>query len=235
MISVIVNFFNEEENVSYVLKEAIGVLKSLKEEFEIIAVDDGSKDGTLQGLKDLRKEFKNLRVLMAKENGGQSSALWAGISHSKGEIIVTMDGDGQNLPEDIPKLLKDLENFDMIIGVRKERKDNLWKKFSSKVANGFRRFVLKDKFQDIGCGLKAFKREILKNLPPFKTMHRFLPILVQWQGYKVKEVEVKHRERFGGKSKYGTYKRLVFGLRDLIGMLWLKKRIIKYFVEEIND
>ncbi len=235
MISVIVPFFNEEENVFLVLKELDYFLSYLNKDYEILAIDDGSKDGTLKVLKDLKKELKNLRVLMAKENGGQSSALWAGICHSKGEIIVTMDGDGQNLPEDITKLLEGLENFDMVIGVRKERRDNFWKKFSSKIANGFRRFVLKDKFQDIGCGLKAFKRKVLKDLPPFKTIHRFLPILVQWQGYKIKEIEVKHRERFGGKSKYGTYKRLIFGLWDLIGMFWLKKRIIKYFLEEISD
>lgn len=235
MISLIVPFYNEEENVSFVIKEAFEVLKNLGEEFEIIAVDDGSKDKTFENLLKLKKEIKNLRVLKARENGGQSSAVWAGILAAKGEILITMDGDGQNVPEDIPKMLKELQNFDMVIGVRERRKDTLWKRISSKVANSFRKFVLGDPFKDIGCGLRVFKKEIIKFIPPFKTIHRFLPILVLWQGFKVKEIGVKHRERYKGKTKYGTWKRLVLGLNDLIGMLWLKKRIIKYFVEEIND
>lgn len=235
MISLIVPFYNEEENAPFVLKEAFDVLKNLGEEFEIIAIDDGSKDKTLENLLNLKKEIKNLRVLKAKENGGQSSAVWAGIINSKGDILITMDGDGQNLPEDIPKMLEGLQNFDMVIGVRQKRKDSLWKKISSKIANSFRKFVLSDPFRDIGCGLRVFKREIINFIPPFKTIHRFLPILVLWQGYKVMEMEISHRERYKGKSKYGTWGRLRAGIYDLIGMLWLKKRIIKYSVEEIND
>ncbi|MEJ5167480.1 MAG: glycosyltransferase family 2 protein [Thermoanaerobaculia bacterium] len=235
MISLIVPFFNEEESVSFVLKEAEEVLRNLGEEFEIIAIDDGSKDKTLENLLNLKKEIKNLRVLKAKENGGQSSAVWAGIINSKGNILITMDGDGQNVPQDIPNMLKELQNFDMVVGVRQKRKDNLWKKISSRVANSFRKIVLGDSFKDIGCGLRVFKKEITNFIPPFKTIHRFLPILVLWQGYKVKEIEIKHRERYKGKSKYGTWGRLKAGLYDLIGMLWLKKRIIKYCVEEIND
>jgi len=235
MISLIVPFYNEGENVSFVIKEAFEVMENLKEEFEIIAIDDGSKDDTLKNLLELKKEIKNLRVLKAKENGGQSSAIWAGILKSKGNLIITMDGDGQNMPKDIPYLLKEIDGFDMVIGVRKERKDKLWKKISSKIANSFRKFVLKDPFQDIGCGLRVFKRDVLKFIPPFKTIHRFLPILVLWQGYKVKEVNIGHRERYKGKSKYGTLERLKAGLQDLRGMLWLKKRIINYKVEEIDD
>ncbi len=235
MISLVVPFYNEGENVSFVIKEALEVLSNLKEEFEIISIDDGSNDDTLKNLFNLKKEIKNLRVLKAKENGGQSSAIWAGILNSRGDLIITMDGDGQNLPEDIPVLLKEIDNFDMVIGVREKRKDSPWKKISSKIANSFRKFVLKDPFQDIGCGLRVFKKDILKFIPPFKTIHRFLPILVLWEGFKVKEVKVKHRERYKGKSKYGTWERLRLGLQDLRGMLWLKKRIIKYTVEEIND
>lgn len=235
MISLIVPFYNEEENVYFVLKEAEGVLKKMGKEYEIIAIDDGSKDKTLENLINLKKEIKSLRILKAKENGGQSSGVWAGIIYSKGDILITMDGDGQNVPEDIPEMLKEIENSDMVVGIRQKRKDTLWKKISSRVANSFRKFVLKDPFKDIGCGLRVFKKEILNFIPPFKTIHRFLPILVLWQGYKVKEIEIKHRERFKGKSKYGTWGRLKAGLQDLIGMMWLKKRIIRYSVEEIND
>lgn len=235
MISLIIPFYDEEENVSFVIKEAFEILKSNGDEFEIIAIDDGSKDRTLENLLNLKKEIKNLRVLKAKENGGQSSALWAGIINSKGDILITMDGDGQNVPEDIKNMLKEIQNFDMVIGVRKKRKDNPWKKISSRIANSFRKFILKDPFTDIGCGLRIFKKETIKFIPPFKTIHRFFPVLILWQGYKVKEIEVRHRERYKGKSKYGTWKRLILGLQDLIGMLWLKKRIIKYQVEEIDD
>lgn len=235
MISLIVPFFSEEENVSFVLREAKDVLMNLNQDFEIIAVDDGSKDKTFENLLNLKKEINNLRVLKAGENGGQSSAVWAGILSAKGDILITMDGDGQNCPEDIPVMLEELKNCDMVIGVRQKRKDTLWKKISSKIANSFRKFVLNDPFKDIGCGLRVFKKEIISFIPPFKTIHRFLPILVLWQGYKVKEIEIKHRERYKGASKYGTWKRLVLGLNDLIGMLWLKRRIIKYRVEEIND
>lgn len=235
MISLVVPFYNERENVSFVIKEALEVLSNLKDEFEIIAIDDGSSDDTLKNLLKLKGEIKNLRVFKAEENGGQSSAIWAGILNSKGDLIITMDGDGQNLPQDIPLLIKEIDNFDMVIGVREERKDSPWKKISSKIANSFRKFVLKDPFQDIGCGLRVFKKDILKFIPPFKTIHRFLPILVLWEGYKVREVIVRHRERYKGKSKYGTWERLKLGLQDLRGMLWLKKRIIKYQVEEIND
>lgn len=235
MISLIVPFYNEEENISFVLKEANDILSNLGQEFEIIGVDDGSKDKTLENLINLKKEIKNLRVLKARENGGQSAAVWAGILNAKGNILITMDGDGQNVPEDIPNMIKELENYDMVIGVREKRKDSLWKRISSKIANSTRKFVLKDPFIDIGCGFRIFKKEILKFIPPFKTIHRFLPILALWQGYKVKEIYVRHRERFAGKTKYGTYKRLKAGIQDLKGMLWLKKRLIKYCVEEIND
>lgn len=235
MISLIVPFYNEEENVSFVIKEAFDVLKNLNCEFEIIAIDDCSTDNTLEKLLKLKNEIKNLRVLKAKKNGGQSSAVWAGIVNSKGDILITIDGDGQNNPKDIPELLKEIENFDIVLGVRKKRMDSLLKKISSKIANSFRRFVLKDPFKDIGCAFRVFKKGILKNFPPFKSMHRFLPVVLLWQGYKIKEIEIDHRERYKGKSKYGTLKRLKIGLQDLIGMFWLKKRLINYDVEELND
>lgn len=232
MISLIVPFYNEEESVSFVLKEVFDVLEKLNEPFEIIAIDDCSTDNTLGKLIKLKNEIKNLRVLKAEKNGGQSSAVWAGILSSKGEVLITIDGDGQNDPSFIPEMLKNLKDFQMVIGIREKRKDRFWKKISSKVANGFRRLILKDLFQDIGCGLRVFKKDVLKHIPPFKTIHRFLPILVQWSGYKVLEIKVNHRERFGGKSKYGTWKRLINGLYDLNGMKWLYKRLIVYNVEE---
>lgn len=232
MISLIVPFYNEEENISFVIKEVFDVLEKLNEPFEIIAIDDGSTDNTLKVLLNLKNEIKNLRVLKAEKNGGQSSAVWAGIISSKGDILITIDGDGQNDPSIIPEMLQNLKDFQMIVGVREKRKDSLWKRFSSKIANGFRRLILKDPFKDIGCGLRVFKKDILKYIPPFKTIHRFLPILVQWSGYKILEVKVKHRERFLGKSKYGTWKRLINGLYDLNGLRWLYKRLIVYNVEE---
>lgn len=232
MISLIVPFYNEEENISFVIKEVFDVLEKLNEPYEIVAIDDCSTDNTLEKLIKLKNEIKNLRVLKAEKNGGQSSAVWAGIISSKGDILITIDGDGQNDPSIIPEMLQNLKDFQMVIGVREKRKDSLWKKFSSKIANFFRRLILKDHFKDIGCGLRVFRKEVLKYIPPFKTIHRFLPILVAWSGYKILEVKVNHRERFGGKSKYGTWKRLINGLYDLNGMRWLYKRLIVYNAEE---
>ena len=234
MLSVVIPFYNEEAVAEGVLTEILGVVKPLGRPFEVIAVDDCSTDGTPALLARLRASTPELRVLRAGRRGGQSAALSAGFRAARGEVVVTLDGDGQNDPASIPALLQALEGADLAAGVRASRKDTGWKRLSSRVANGYRRWALDDPFRDVGCGLKAFRREVLESIPYFKNMHRYFPLLALWQGFKVVEVEVGHRPRAGGTSKYGTWDRLTAGLADLRGVKWLRRRLIRYPVEEMN-
>ncbi len=234
MLSIVIPFYNEEAVAEGVLTEILGVIRPLERPFEVIAVDDASTDGTPRLLTRLRASNPELRILRAARRGGQSAALSAGFKAAAGEIIVTLDGDGQNDPASIPALLAALQGADLAAGVRAQRRDTGWKRFSSRVANACRRRALDDPFRDVGCGLKAFRREVLEGIPHFKNMHRYFPLLALWQGFRVVEVEVGHRPRAGGTSKYGTWDRLTAGLADLRGVKWLKKRLIRYPVEEMK-
>jgi dolichol-phosphate mannosyltransferase len=235
MLSVVIPFYNEETVAEGVLTEILAIMRPLGQSFEVIAVDDCSTDGTPAVLARIRAAHGEVRVLRAKARGGQSAALSAGFKAARGAIVVTLDGDGQNDPSAIPALLAALEGADLTAGVRARRKDTGWKRLSSRIANAYRRRALDDPFRDVGCGLKAFRREVLESIPYFKNMHRYFPLLAQWQGFKVVEVEVRHRPRAGGASKYGTWDRLTAGLADLRGVKWLKKRLIRYPVEELKS
>jgi dolichol-phosphate mannosyltransferase len=234
MISIVIPFYNEEAVAGGVLQEVLDAVTPLGRPFEVVAVDDCSTDGTPAVLAGLRAARPEVRVLRAGGRGGQSAALSAGFRAARGEVVVTLDGDGQNDPASIPALLKALEGADLAAGVRASRKDTGWKRMSSKIANACRRRALDDPFRDVGCGLKAFRREVVENIPYFKNMHRYFPLLALWQGFRVVEVEVGHRPRAGGTSKYGTWDRLSAGLADLRGVKWLKKRLIRYPVEEMK-
>ena len=234
MLSFVIPFYNEEAVVEGVVTEVMAVAGPLGQPFEVIAVDDASTDGTPAALARLRRSYPEVRALRAKERGGQSAALAAGFKASRGEVVITLDGDGQNDPSAVPDLLKALEGADLAAGVRALRKDTGWKRLTSRIANAYRRRALDDPFRDVGCGLKAFRREVLKSIPYFKNMHRYFPLLALWQGFKVVEVEVRHRPRAGGESKYGTWDRLTAGLADVRGVKWLKRRLIRYPVEEMK-
>jgi dolichol-phosphate mannosyltransferase len=221
------------------LLEEIGRALDGQCDFEVIYVDDGSTDDTFNRLIELRRQFPRLRILRHRRGCGQSTALASGIRAARAEYIATLDGDGQNDPADIPRLWEALKHMPqsraMVAGYRKSRKDTGWRKFSSRVANAVRGGLLKDNTPDTGCGLKVFSRELFLALPYFDHMHRFLPALTQRAGGKVVSVEVNHRPRLTGVSKYGTWHRLWVGIVDLFGVIWLQRRARVPEVEEITS
>ncbi len=239
-LSIVVPVHNETDNVRPLIEEIDSALGGSLA-YEMVYVDDGSTDDTLPKLMALREQFPRLRVLRHVRCCGQSTALRSGVRASRGAVIATLDGDGQNNPADIPRLLAAWRELDggsagaMVAGYRKRRKDTGWRRFSSKVANGVRGSLLKDNTPDTGCGLKVFSRELFLALPYFDHMHRFLPALAQRAGGKVVSVEVDHRPRLRGQSKYGTWHRLWVGIWDLLGVMWLQQRAHVPVVEEAGQ
>ena len=212
--SVVIPIFNEQENIIKLIEEIKFFLKSYK--YELIIVDDASSDNSLKVIEDLSKKI-NLKVLKNKKNKGQSYSITKAIKNSIYNIIVSIDGDGQNNPKDIPKLLEIYfeNNYKLVGGIRHKRKDNLIKIISSRVANFIRIIVLRDDCIDTGCSLKVFDKNIFLTFPYFDGIHRFLPALFKGFGYNTKFINVDHRSRVAGKSKYGTLIRLYRGVRDL--------------------
>jgi glycosyltransferase involved in cell wall biosynthesis len=228
-VSVVVPVMNEEGNVKSLLDEIVSALRG-RASFEALFVDDLSSDGTLAALQALKQETPELRVIAHDVNCGQSAAIRSGILAARGDLIVTLDGDGQNNPADIPKLLAQYDRADraenerMVAGQREKRKDTWSKRMASRVGNGVRGWMLKDKTRDTGCGLKLFEREAFLRLPYFDHMHRFLPALMMREGYGISHVDVSHRERQSGTSKYTNLQRLWVSLSDLFGVIWLRNR-----------
>jgi dolichol-phosphate mannosyltransferase len=229
MISVIVPVKNEQENIKPLLQE---IAKSLRgfAPFEIIYIDDGSTDQTSEILHASGEEFHELRFLSHKTSCGQSSSIRTGILSAKGSIIVTLDGDGQNDPADIPRLVTPLlrENaplrLGMVAGQRRQRIDHASKQWASKVANFIRSRLLRDGVRDTGCGLKAFRKDAYLLLPFFDHQHRYLPALMIREGFSIDLMDVNHRGRQAGRSNYGTLDRLWAGLSDIFGVFWLLQR-----------
>ena len=234
-ISVVVPVHNEVDNIEPLIKEILAALQGLGAS-EILYVDDCSRDGTPEKLVNLKRQIDVLRVLTHQKQSGQSAAIRSGIKAARGTLIITLDGDGQNDPADIPKLLNAYRDHAranvMICGHRARRQDSLTKKVSSKIANGIRARLLGDSTPDTGCGLKVFRRDDFLDLPSFDHMHRFLTALMLRNGGEVVSVEVSHRPRERGKSKYGTFDRLWVGITDLVGVMWLKRRKIDPKVDE---
>lgn len=214
--SVVVPFYNEVGVVAQVL----GELHTICPDAEIVAVNDGSTDGTLDALKEL----PFIRLVSFAQNQGQSAAILAGIRTAKGRLCVTMDGDGQNDPADIPTLLKVWMEGTVVCGYRHNRRDTLSKRISSFLGNRIRRVFLRDGIRDTGCSLKVFPRSLADNLPAFNGLHRFLPALFKQEGYALVEIPVNHRPRLSGQSKYTNAGRAWRGLWDLVGMAWLLMR-----------
>ena len=216
MFSVIVPLYNEQKNIIYLLDE-IKINLSNYEKYEIILIDDASDDDTLNTIKLV--ENKKIKILENKKNLGQSFSIHSGIKHSSFNIIITIDGDGQNDPIDINKLLDSyLSNSEikLVGGIRNKRRDNYIKIISSKIANYIRSKILNDDCLDTGCSLKVFDKDIFLNFPYFDGIHRFLPALFKGYGYNTTFINVNHRKRKFGVSKYGTIKRLFKGIRDII-------------------
>lgn len=219
-ISVVVPVFNEEGNVRELHQEILEVCKKENYKFEIIFVDDGSKDKT----PEICKELKPLKYIRMRKNFGQTAAMDAGIKAAQYDYIVTMDGDRQNDPADIPKLVKYLEdnNLDIVSGWRKNRKDTVMKKFTSRVANFLRGIIVKDHIHDSGCSLKIYKKECFDHINLYGEMHRFIPALLKIKGFEVGEVVVNHRPRTAGVTKY-NWKRTVKGFVDMISLWFWSK------------
>jgi len=212
-VSVILPAYNEQDNVFPLYNELSRVLT---DKDEIIFIDDGSKDNTLQNLAHLNKKDKRVKVIRFKRNFGQTAALDVGFKQALGEVIVTMDADLQNDPKDIPRLLAKLtEGYDVVTGWRYNRKDTISKKIFSLFANFVRRRLIKDKIHDAGCTLKVFKKECINSLNLYGEMHRYITTILALQGYKVGEIKVNHRQRIHGKTKYG-FKRVFKGFFDLM-------------------
>mgnify|MGYP001627296208 CR=1 FL=1 len=238
-LSVVVPVHNEIDNLESLIGEITRALTPLGD-YEIVYVDDGSTDGTLEKLRALKTSVPVLRVLRHVRCCGQSTALRTGILAARGAWIATLDGDGQNDPADIPRLLEALDRLGgetgrgMVAGYRRKRKDTGWRRFSSRIANAVRGGLLRDNTPDTGCGLKVFSRALFLELPYFDHMHRFLPALTQRAGAPVVSVEVNHRPRLSGVSKYGTWHRLWVGIVDLFGVMWLQRRARVPQVEELG-
>ena len=215
--SIVIPIFNEAENIEVLFSEIIISLKNIKD-YEIIFVDDNSTDNSYKYLKKIEKH-NFVKIIKHNNQLGQSHALLSGIKLANYKTIITCDGDGQNVPTDILKLLDVyLKNptISLVGGLRTERYDSIIKKISSKIANGFRSYILKDMCSDTGCGLKVFSKEIFLKLPFFNGIHRFLPALYKGYGHNTIFVPVKHRKRLRGISKYGTFDRLFKGLVDIV-------------------
>lgn len=219
-LSVIVPLYNEKANVKELHRQIADACGDLGRSFEIIFIDDGSSDGTAEECAGLSP----LRLIKFRKNFGQTAAFDAGIKHSNGEIIVTMDGDLQNDPQDIKLLLDEMKrgDYDIVSGWRWQRKDKLAKHFMSRGANFIRKFLVKDNIHDSGCSLKAYKSECFHDVDLYGEMHRFIPAVLELSGYKVGEAKVSHRPRIHGKTKY-NWKRILKGLVDMVSIWFWRK------------
>ena len=222
IFSVVVPLKDEEDNVLPLVEEIETVMTRIGKPWELLLIDDGSTDNTLSLLKNLKKDY--LRVLVFEKNYGQSSAFEAGFKHARGTWVITLDGDRQNDPEDIAGLIHAADDADLVTGIRQKRKDTMFKKLLSKVANKVRGFALGDGISDTGCSLKIYRKKCLDSIKMFHGMHRFLPALFQIEGFTVKQIPVKHRQRLAGKTKYTLLNRSLNTVADLLAVRWMRKR-----------
>ena len=227
VVSVVVPVFNEEENMSILQSELRAALSGLN--YEIIFVDDGSTDRSAEKIE----MAPNVRLMRFEKNAGQSAALYAGVRAARGETIVMIDGDLQNDPADIPRLLAEISSgADLVCGYRAKRKDTLTKRLTSRIANFVRSRFTKDYVRDTGCTLKAMRRECVDALVPFKGMHRFIPAFIRGAGYRLVEIPVNHRPRRFGQTKYGFGSRALRATVDMFGVRWLLSRRLNYKIRD---
>jgi len=239
-LSVVVPVRDEEANIAPLINEICSSLDGLLR-YEIVYVDDGSSDRTWERLVTLSEKLSQLKIVRHRKSCGQSYAIHTGVKAAQSPLIATLDGDGQNDPADIPRLLEVFNSADspvglqLVIGHRRKRQDSWVKRTSARVANKVRGYLLKDRTPDTGCGLKLFPRDTFLGLPFFDHMHRFLPALILRNGGAVLSVEVNHRPRKHGQSHYGVWDRLWVGLVDLLGVMWLQRRSKTADVEEVKN
>jgi len=226
-ISVAVPFYNEAANVEPLARRILAALGATGRGIELILVDDGSTDDTWERIQAAQRSDARVRGIRHAVNLGQSAALFSGFRASQGSVIATLDGDLQNDPADLPRMLAELDGCDMVCGVRVARVDSGLRRLSSRVARWARKLVLRVDFADSGCNLRVFKRRVLDALPAFKGVHRFIPILASCAGAVVKEMPVAHHPRAAGRSKYGVWNRVGPGILDLLMVAMLIRRQIK--------
>lgn len=215
-ISIVIPCYNEGKNVYVLFGQLKKVVLAMKKSYEIIYVDDGSTDDTYRFLEKIRSLDPNVRVIKFRKNFGQTAAFDAGFSHAEGKVIISMDADLQNDPQDIPRLIEKMrEGFDVVCGWRADRDDPFMKKFTSRIANKVRKSLTKETIHDSGCSLRAYKKECFDGLTLYGEMHRYIPAILMWKGFRVGEVKVHHHPRTYGKTKYGP-KRVAKGFLDLL-------------------
>ncbi|XAT60710.1 glycosyltransferase [Rhodobacteraceae bacterium Araon29] len=228
-VSVVIPIKNEAENIRPLIDEIVAALEPVTQ-FEVIVVNDGSTDSSSQVVRDAMQTYTNLLLLEHASSAGQSAAVHSGVLAAKTPLIVTLDGDGQNPPENLPSLLAPFlekpaqPQLGLVAGQRVGRQDRMSKKIASKLANGLRGFLLQDGTRDTGCGLKAFRREAFLQLPYFNHMHRYLPALFKAYRWDILHVDVSHAARSAGQSNYSNLQRAVVGAIDLFGVMWLVRR-----------
>jgi glycosyltransferase involved in cell wall biosynthesis len=229
-VSVVAPVFDECQNLRPLVDELLAVLRPEIPRFEIVLVDDGSRDGSAATIAALAAEHPEVRGVHFAANRGQTAAFDAGFKNARGAIVVTIDADLQNDPRDIPALLRALEGHDAAVGFRADRRDGTWRGWSSKIANALRNRISGDDIVDTGCSLKAMRIDALHELKLFTGMHRFLPTLLKLDGRSVVQVPVNHRPRFSGRSKYGVRNRVLRSFVDLLAVRWMKARRLGYEV-----
>lgn len=233
--SVVIPLKNEVGNIEVLISELEPVMKNLEKPWELICIDDGSTDGTGKLLLKLSKEKPFMRILTFPRNYGQSSAFDAGFKAAKGEFVITLDGDGQNDPKDIPSLVRLIPTCDLVCGIRTKRKDTFVKRATSRMANLVRNFLVDDGVADTGCSLKIYRTSCLEKIKMYQGMHRFLPALFNIEGFRIQQIPVNHRERLRGKSNYNFFNRSFNTIADLLAVRWMKKRHLHYKIASSNE
>ena len=231
-ISAVIPVYNEKDNILLMAEKVEEAFKKGFKNYEIIFVNDGSSDGSCEILNNLKNTNTNIKVYHLNKNSGQSAAIDAGFQKAQGELILMMDGDLQTDPEDVYKLLEYIPEYDVVNGRRATREDGFKRKLASKIGNGFRNIVTGDNIQDTGCPLKLFKKEVVKSYKLFNGMHRFLPTLAKYMGFKVVEVPVRHYDRLYGESKYKVFGRGLKAFKDVFAVRWMKNRMLIWKIEE---
>ncbi len=233
--SVIIPLKNEEKNITPLVNELEPIMNQLGKPWELICINDGSQDNTQEVLENLAQSKPYLRIVTFDRNYGQSSAFDAGFRNAKGEFIITLDGDRQNDPADIPLLTKAIDTFDLVCGIRKKRKDTFSKRLISFCANSIRQWVCQDGISDTGCSLKIYRRSCFEKIKLYHGMHRFLPALFVIEGFRVHELPVNHRERTQGKSNYHFFNRSLNTVADLFAVAWMRKRRLNYRISSSSS
>ena len=222
--SIVIPAYNEEDVVGDLLDELRRFLGSWRSDYELLMIDDGSSDRTAEIIGSRFANWSEGQLIRLSRNCGQAAALYYGMKRACGQVVILMDGDGQNDPQDIPKVLAPLDRVDMVVGVRVDRRDSFTRRSMSRLANAARSRILRDGVADSGCGIKAFHRRVIDAFIPMRTLYSFMPALAISAGFTVDQVAVRHRPRSGGKSKYGVRQFLWRPLLDLIGVWWFSHR-----------